>query len=217
MRGSIRTKDTMAALNVRNMENQSIGTFDLNEQITEAEYHPYVIRDVVVQYLAHLRQGTHSTKTRGDVSGSTAKPYRQKGTGRARAGSVKSPIWRHGGIVFGPKPRTHEISINKKVRVKALCSALAEKIRQEAVIVVEDLEVKSHKTKEFKAILEGLGCSQTLVVVGELSDNLKLAARNLPNVEIVNYRNLNVYRLMKYKKVLFTKEALTAVEERLLS
>lgn len=147
----------MARLQVLYTDNSVAGEMELNDSIAETPYHPYIIKDVVVQYRAGLRKGTHSTKGRGEVSGSTHKPWRQKGTGRARAGSVKSPIWRHGGVVFGPQPRDHSIRINRKVRKQALVSALAEKIRNEELLVLESIEMKNHKTKLFKKNARAVG------------------------------------------------------------
>ncbi|MBF0279589.1 MAG: 50S ribosomal protein L4 [SAR324 cluster bacterium] len=207
----------MAKLPVLNFDKASVSEIEISEDVTETPYHPSIIKDAVVHFLAGQRQGTHSTKTRSQVSGSTIKPWKQKGTGRARSGSTKSPIWRHGGIVFGPVPRDHSKSMNKKVRKQALCSALAEKIRNNQVVVIEHLDLQDHKTKKFQTILTKLECQHALIVVDELPRNLSLASRNLPEVQVINYRTLNVYKLLRYKKVIFVKEALSAVEERLLS
>lgn len=207
----------MAKLPVLNLEKSPVGEIEISDQITDTTYHPYLIKDAVVGYLAEIRQGTHSTKGRSEVTGSTKKPWKQKGTGRARAGSVKSPIWRHGGVAFGPKPRDYSKSMNKRDRKHALRSALAEKIRSEQVIVMEHLRLESHKTKAFQAVLSNLECPKVLIVIDELPENLNLAARNLPKVEVINYHTLNVYKVMRYEKVIFVKEALTAIEQRLLS
>lgn len=206
----------MAKLPVFNLENTAVSEIELSDQVAETPYKAHLIKESVVHYLASQRQGTHAVKNRSQVSGSTKKPWKQKGTGRARAGSTKSPIWRQGGVVFGPHPRDHSISINKKVRKQALRCALAEKIRNAQVVILDHLQLESHKTKAFQSTLSQLECPHVLIVVDELPRNLELAARNLPNVQIINYRSLNVYKLLRYKKVIFVKEALTAVEQRLL-
>lgn len=207
----------MAKVSIVNWEKAEVGELDINEQLIDTPYHPYVIKDAVVQYQAELRQGTHSTKTRSEVAGGGRKPWRQKGTGRARAGTASSPIWRHGGIVFGPQPRDHSISINKKVRKKALRSALAEKIRNQQVFVLDEVVIDEPKTKLLKQKLSNFEAKNVLIVVDEVSKNISLAARNLKEVEVINYRSLNVYKLLYFEKVVFAKNALTAVEQRLLS
>lgn len=207
----------MAKVSIVNWEKAEVGELDIDDKLMETPYHPYVIKDAVVHYQAGLRSGTHSTKTRGEVAGGSKKPWRQKGTGRARSGTIRSPIWRHGGIVFGPQPRDHSISINKKVRKKALCSALAEKMRNQLVCVLDTVDIEEPKTKMLKQRLENLECKNVLIVIDEVSKNVSLAARNLKNVEVVNYRSLNVYKLLLFDKVVFAKNALTAVEQRLLS
>ncbi len=207
----------MAKLTVINFDKTAAGEVEFSDTVMETPYQPHLIQETVVHYLAGKRQGTHATKARSDVSGSTRKPWKQKGTGRARAGSTKSPLWQQGGIVFGPHPRDHAKSINKKVRKKALQSALAEKFRNDQVLIVDHMSLETHKTKAFHAILSKLECLHVLIVVNELSENLERAARNIPKVEVVNYRSLNVYRLLQYEKVIFVKDALTAIEQRLLS
>ena len=207
----------MDTLEVKNLSNESTGTIALNSQIAETEYHPHIIHDVVVQYLAGLRQGTHSTKTRSEVAGSNSKPWRQKGTGRARAGTVKSPLWRHGGVVFGPKPRNYATSINKKVRKKALRSAFAQKIRQNELTVVETMQIELPKTKIIKSILDVLGVHKALIIVEEITENLKRSTRNLKHVEVIHHSSVNVYRLVRYDNVIVTKTAFAELEKRLLS
>lgn len=207
----------MAKLKVRSLDNVSAGELEISSALADTPFQPYIIKDAVVQYRSKVRAGTHSTKGRSEVSGSSRKPWRQKGTGRARSGTAKSPVWRHGGTTFGPKPRSHSISLNKKVRRKALQSAIAEKIRQEQLVVIDSLELKSHKTKEFRGILDTLECQSALIVTDEIQENLHLAARNLPNVHVLSYRSLNTYEMLRFPKVIFTKDALTALEKRLLS
>ncbi|MGK5090739.1 50S ribosomal protein L4 [Deltaproteobacteria bacterium TL4] len=207
----------MAKLQVLHLDNTSAGEMEFSDSIAETLYHPYIIKDAVVEFRAGIRQGTHATKDRGDVAGSNVKPWRQKGTGRARAGCTRSPLWRHGGTVFGPHPRDYSIKINKKVRKKALQSAFAEKMRNQQILILDDLQLESHKTKTFKQSLDQLGCSAALVVVDDMSKNLVLASRNIPGVQVITHRSLNVYQLLRYEKVIIAKEALAALEKRLLS
>jgi large subunit ribosomal protein L4 len=207
----------MAKFPIFHFDNTAAGEIEFSDQLLETPYKPHLIQEAVAHYLAGQRQGTHATKARSQVSGSTRKPWKQKGTGHARIGSTKSPIWRQGGVVFGPHPRSHAKSINKKARKQALCSALAEKIRNNQIMVLNHLQLEDHKTKLFQAILVNLECPQVLIVVDELPRNLQLAARNLPLVQVINYHTLNVYKLLRYAKVIFIKNALSAVEQRLLS
>jgi large subunit ribosomal protein L4 len=205
----------MAKLQTLSLENTQIGEIEIDDQIVETPYHPNSVKDTVLQFLAKQRQGTHSTKDRGEVSYSTRKLYRQKGTGNARAGSAKSPIRRHGGVVFGPKPREYNFKLNKKVRSLALRSLFAEKLRHNQILVVDNLELADHKTKNFKAVLDKLQVEKVLIVVDNPSENLARASRNLQNVHVLSYRSLNVYEMMRYPKVVFVKEALEALKERL--
>ncbi|MBF0353171.1 MAG: 50S ribosomal protein L4 [SAR324 cluster bacterium] len=207
----------MAKLQVLHLDSKAAGELELSDQFLGTEYHPYIVKDAVVQYRAGLRQGTHSTKTRKEVNGTTRKPWKQKGTGRARVGTTKSPLWRHGGIVFGPHPRDYSIQINKKVKRKALRSALAEKIRLQQIVIVESMDLETHKTKSFSEKLKQLGCASALIVVDNISPNLELASRNMPDVHVISQRSLGIYEVLRFEKVVFEKSALAAVEQRLLS
>ena len=207
----------MAKFPIIHFDKTAAGDIEFSDQLLETPYKPHLIQETVVHYLSGQRRGTHATKARSEVSGSTRKNWKQKGTGRARVGSTKSPIWRQGGVVFGPRPRSHAKSINKKVRKQALCSAFAEKVRNNQIVILDHLELEDHKTKMFQAILANLECPQVLIVVDELPRNLQLAARNLPKVQVINYHTLNAYKLLRYEKVIFVKNALSAVEQRMLS
>jgi large subunit ribosomal protein L4 len=169
----------------------------------------------VVYQRAKLRQGTHATKSRGQVSGSTRKLYRQKGTGSARAGDRKAVQRRGGGVVHGPVPRSHAIKLNKRVRKAALRGALAEKLRQGQIVVLDAIEPASHKTKDFAAWLAHIEAPEALIVTHEVGENLALAARNLPQVVVVHFGQVNVYNLLLYDKVLVTRQAMLALQERL--
>ncbi|MBU3914376.1 50S ribosomal protein L4, partial [bacterium] len=172
----------MTTLKVYNLENQETGTVDLHDNITEEALNPFVIKDVVVAYRTSLQQGTHKVKNRGEVAGSRKKLFRQKGTGNARVGSVQSPTRRHGGVAFGPVPRSHATSVNKKVKKKALASALGLKIKNNELLVVEDLKLESHKTKNLVKLLGNLKVEKTLIVFSEEEKNFSLASRNLHSV-----------------------------------
>ena len=169
---------------------------------------------VVVNYLANQRQGTQSTLTRSEVSGGGKKPWRQKGTGRARQGSTRSPQWTHGGIALGPKPRTYGFSINKKVRKLAMFSVLSDKVANDEFTVVDNIELKEIKTKEMVKVLEALGKEKkTLVVLPEKNDNIYKSARNIPGVKVSLVNTLNVYDILNCNKVVILKEAVEKLEE----
>ena len=205
----------MAQLEVVKIDKSKAGTFDVSDQITEAAFNPFLIKDAVVYQMAKARQGTHATKTRSMVTGSGKKLYRQKGTGSARTGDAKAPRRRGAGIAHGPHPRSHAIDLNKKVRKAALRSALAEKIRREEMIVVETFEVSDHKTKALSQVLGKLEAPNALIVTHDLNRNLELAARNLPQVDVIYHGQLNVYNLLRFPKTVITRDALQAIQERL--
>jgi len=175
------------------------------------------VHDTVTAYMANQRLGTASTKQISDVHGSGKKPWKQKGTGRARAGSFASPLWRGGGVVFGPKPRDYTINVPKKVKALAFRKALSERLLAGDVVVVDELNLTSHKTKDLAAIVTALGGKNkpTLVVTEQVDKNLKLAARNLPNVQVEPVGSVNVYELLRFEKIVTTKAALEKLGARL--
>ena len=175
------------------------------------------VHDTVTAYMANQRLGTASTKQISDVHGSGKKPWKQKGTGRARAGSFASPLWRGGGVVFGPKPRDYTINVPKKVKALAFRKALSERLLAGDVVVVDELNLTSHKTKDLAAIVTALGGKNkpTLVVTEQVDKNLKLAARNLPNVQVEPVGSVNVYELLRFEKIVTTKVALEKLGARL--
>ncbi|HXH14184.1 MAG TPA: 50S ribosomal protein L4 [Alphaproteobacteria bacterium] len=178
----------------------------------------HLFHEVVRMQLANRRQGTASTKTRGEVSGGGRKPWRQKGTGRARQGSTRSPLWRGGGIAFGPKPRDYTYRVPKKVRRAALCSALSLKVQEGLLKVVDRLEVPEPKTKLMVSLLRGLGLERrTLILLAEENTNIRLAARNLPDVKVLPIEGLNTYDLLYYDHLLCSKDAIVRLQERLAS
>ncbi len=205
----------MARLNVIKMDKSEAEPFEVAEQVAEATFNPFLIKDAVVYQQAKLRQGTHAVRTRAMVVGSNRKLFRQKGTGSARSGNAKAPHRRGGGRAHGPHPRSHAFRLNKKVRKAALRSALAEKIRQQGLVLLDGLELETHKTKPLYDMLGGLEARKALIVVDDLGRNLELAARNLPGVEVIHHTQLNVYNLLRYEKTLITRGAMQAVQERL--
>ncbi|MBI4082710.1 MAG: 50S ribosomal protein L4 [Candidatus Lambdaproteobacteria bacterium] len=207
----------MAQVKVLTLEGAQAGEMELDDRIAAAPYHPFLVKDAVVYQMAKARQGTHATKTRSMVSGSTKKQYRQKGTGHARMGDRKAPQRRGGGIVHGPLPRDHATELNKKVRKAALRTALAERLRSAQVLVLDGLELSTHKTRGLIEILAKLEAPSALIVVDDIGRNLALAARNLPEVEVIHFSQLNVYNLLRFEKALVTKGALAALQTRLAS
>jgi large subunit ribosomal protein L4 len=206
----------MTTLKVYNLEKKEAGSVELHDKIADATLNPFVIKDVVVAYQSSLQQGTHKAKGRSEVAGSRRKLFRQKGTGNARAGSLQSPVRRHGGVAFGPVPRSHELSVNKKVKKKALASAIAMKLKNNELLVVEDLKLPDHKTKNLAKILQNFKMEQALVVYSEEEQNFGLASRNLQSLKCVHSSGVNVYDVLNHKNIIVTKDALLDIEGRLL-
>ena len=174
------------------------------------------VHDAVVAYLANQRLGTAKTKQMGEVAGSGKKPWRQKGTGRARAGSFQSPLWRGGAVVFGPRPRDYSLKVPKKLKTLAFRKALSERLLAGDVMVVDDLKLDDHKTKPFAAALKKLASAKTILVVADpVDDNLKLASRNLPSVAVERADSVNVYQLLRFDKIVATKSALEKLQARM--
>ncbi|MBI5026293.1 MAG: 50S ribosomal protein L4 [Nitrospirae bacterium] len=204
----------MPEIALLNKENKPVGKIDLPQDIFSAEVRKDMLHEVVRNYLANQRQGTASTKTKGLVSGGGKKPWKQKGTGRARAGSNRSPIWRGGGIVFGPQPRAYSYKLPKKVRWIALNSALSAKFSDGEVTVVEDLSMPEPKTKRLISILNSLGLTGSiLIVIPEKDRALELAARNIPDVKIERVEELNPYGILTHSRLLLTKGAVEKMME----
>lgn len=203
-------------VDVRSLSNEVVGTVELDDQIFSAEVREHLLHEVVVMQLASRRSGSASTKRRSEVRGSGARPWRQKGTGRARVGTRTSPLWRGGGIIFGPKPRSTGYRVPKKVRRGALCSALSLKLREGQLLVVDKLGVAEPKTREVANLLGELGLSgKVLFLVEEMDELLGRAARNIPQVKLLPVAGLNVHDLLAYDNVVSTPQALRRVEERL--
>lgn len=203
-------------LTVKDPQGKDAGELDVKFQVIEDGRGSQAVHDVVVAYMAAQRSGTASTKTMGEVAGSGKKPWRQKGTGRARAGSFASPLWRGGGVVFGPKPRDYAKKVSKATKRLALRKALSERLKAGDVIVLDDLKLSSHKTREFTGVLSALGLKgTTLVVAPSLDQNLRLASRNIPDVEVATSDELNTYQVLRHAKLVFTRGAFEKVEQRL--
>ncbi|WP_055071687.1 50S ribosomal protein L4 [Clostridium massiliamazoniense] len=203
----------MPTLGLLNKEGQKVGDIQLNESVFAAEINEAVLHQVVVAQLANKRQGTQSAKTRSEVRGGGIKPWRQKGTGRARQGSIRAPQWIKGGIVFAPKPRDYRMSIPKSMRAVAMKSALSSKVADNNMLVLESLEFEAPKTKEAIKMLNALEAKKALVVTAESNENVYKSVRNVPGVEVCPLNNINVYDLLKFEKLIITKEAIEKIEE----
>jgi large subunit ribosomal protein L4 len=204
----------MPEVQVRNQSGDIVGTIPLNDDAFGGEGKEHLIHDVVVMQLANRRRGTASTKTRAAISYSTAKPWRQKGTGRARAGSRRSPIWRGGGITFGPAPRDYSYKLPRKVRKQALRAAVAEKVKNNEVIVIDSLEMSEPKTKLFNELMRNLGIDgSTLVLLDGENRNLRLSVRNIPGVKTLQIKGLNVYDLVYHQQIIVSRDIIPGLEE----
>jgi large subunit ribosomal protein L4 len=197
-----------------NIQGEQVGEVELSDKVFGTEVRPDVMHRVVANYLANQRLGTASTLTRAEVAGGGRKPWRQKGTGRARHGSIRSPLWRKGGIVFGPKPRSFKYTLPKKFRKLALRSALSAKVEDNELILLESLMVEAPKTKEIVNILNNLKANaKALIVLAAKDENVEKSARNIPGVKTVNVNTLNVFDILNHDNLIMTKEAAQRVEE----
>lgn len=197
-----------------NINGQQVGEVDLDEHVFGGEVNEAVLHEAVVMQLAGRRQGTAATRGWAEVSGGGRKPWRQKGTGRARAGSIRSPLWRGGAVIFGPRPRDYGYKLPKKVRRLALRSALASKVRDGNIIVLDELKLEKPRTREMAGILKTLaGKDKALVVTTAREPNVELSARNIPGVSYLTSDGLNVYDLLAHDKLVITKDAVARVEE----
>ena len=204
----------MSELPLYNNEGKSAGTVKVSDKVFGVKPKQSVIHQVVTWYLANGRAGTASAKTRAEVSGGGKKPWKQKGTGRARAGSSRSPLWRGGGVVFGPKPRDHGFSLSKKLRKVALCMALTDKVMEKKIRVIEGLKMAAPKTKEMVRLLGSLGLPLDVLLVSD-EQNVMKSGRNIEKVEVLKVRDVHVYATVKHAEVLISKEALVDIEKRL--
>jgi large subunit ribosomal protein L4 len=205
----------MALVDIYNVNKEKVGEVDLKEDIFGVEVKPYLLHEVVVWQRACRRKGTASTKTRGEVAGGGHKPWRQKGTGRARVGSNRSPVWRGGGTVFGPKPRSYAYSLPKKVRRAALKMALSSKLADGQLVVLEDYPFTVPKTKEFIQVMKKFDLGKVLFITSEGHEALELSARNVPYVQVLPTAGLNVYDILRYDHLVLLSPAVAAIEARL--
>jgi large subunit ribosomal protein L4 len=204
----------MPKINILNQTGSKVAELTLSDYVFGIEPHQQALYDVVYAQRAAMRQGTHDVKNRGEVSGGGRRPWRQKGTGRARHGSIRSGLWRGGGIIFGPTPRSYAVKVNQKVRQLALRSALSYHTSQEQLKVVESLNINEPKTKAFKQLLDSLGVEgKTLVVAKQFTENEVLAARNIPYVAFAEASHVSVYDILNCKNLIITQEAVKTLEE----
>ena len=203
----------MANVSVYNMEGKEVGKMDLNDAVFGAPINEHLVHMSVVQHLANKRQGTQKAKTRSEVSGGGRKPWRQKGTGHARQGSIRAPQWKGGGVVFAPVPRDYSFKLNKKEKRAALKSVLTSRVQDGKLIVVDDLKFDEIKTKKFKAVMDNLKVSKALVVLADNDEKVVLSARNIPAVKTAQVNTINVYDILKGDTLVLTKDAVAKIEE----
>jgi large subunit ribosomal protein L4 len=205
----------MAEISVVNQKAEQVSQKDLPEDIFNVEVKPSVLHEVVRMQLASRRSGTSAVKRRSDVRGSRRKLFRQKGTGRARRGDIKSPLLRGGGVVFGPSPRSYAFKVPKKLRRLALKMALSAKFQEESLMVLDNLELGEIKTREFVQVMDALKVSNALFVVDHADDKIKLSSRNVPGVKVLPLQGLNVYDILKYQHLVLVEPTIEGIEGRL--
>jgi large subunit ribosomal protein L4 len=206
----------MATVEVKNLEGETVKQLDLADEVFAGKPNQSLLWEAVKQYLASRRRGTHKTRSRGEVSGGGKKPWRQKGTGRARVGSIRSSLWRHGSIAHGPVPRDYSYELPQKMILGALRSALAAKFQENKLVVIDQIKLAEPKTKMFAGALEKLGLEKTVLVVSEAPNrNLELSSRNVVGCELVRHHNLHAYHILSHDRLLITEGALTRLQESL--
>ena len=203
----------MANVSVYNIEGKEVGTMELNDAVFGVEIKENLVHQAVVQQLANNRQGTQKAKTRSEVSGGGKKPWRQKGTGHARQGSTRAPQWTGGGVVFAPVPREYTFKMNKKEKRAALKSVLTSKVVESNLIVLDELKFDSVKTKNMVNVMKNLQADKALVVLNDNDTNVVMSAKNMPEVKTASVSTINVYDVLKYNKLILTKEAVATIEE----
>jgi large subunit ribosomal protein L4 len=203
----------MPKVSLYNINGEQVGDLELSENVFGIEVNKEAMHQVVKMQLANKRQGTQSALTRGEVSGGGIKPWRQKGTGRARQGSIRAPQWIHGGVVFAPKPRDYSYTLPKKIKRLAMKSALSSKVAENELIVLDSLKIEEPKTKVIANMLKNFGAKKALIVVLEKDDSVYRSARNIEGTAVLPVNNLNVYDILKYEKFIITRDAVSKVEE----
>lgn len=203
----------MAKVSVYDMAGKVVGDIELSDKVFGVEINEHLVHMAVVQQLANNRQGTQSAKTRNEVRGGGKKPWKQKGTGHARQGSIRAAQWKGGGVIFAPKPRDYSFKLNKKEKQAAMKSALTSKVNEEKFIVVDNIALDEIKTKEMVKFLDAVKASKALVVLGGLDKNVIASAKNIPDVKTTQVNTINVYDILKYDTVVIAKDAVSKVEE----
>ena len=203
----------MANVSVYNIEGKEVGSVELNDAIFSVEINEHLVHMAVVNQLANNRQGTQSAKTRSEVSGGGRKPWRQKGTGHARQGSIRAPQWKGGGVVFAPKPRDYSFKMNKKEKRLALFSSLTSKVNDKKLIVLDNFNLDEVKTKKFVKVMDNLKVTKALVVLEGDNKNVVLSGRNIPTVKVLPINGINTYDIMKYETLFCTKSAIEKLQE----
>ncbi len=203
----------MANISVLNMEGKEVGSIELNDAVFGVEVKEHLMHKAVVLQLANNRQGTQSAKTRAAVRGGGRKPWRQKGTGHARQGSIRAPQWKGGGVVFAPQPRDYSFKMNKKEKKAAICSALTSRVNENKLIVLDEFKFDEIKTKTMKKVLTDIKAEKALIVLGDKQDNVILSARNLEKVDTTLANSVNVYDILKHDTLVMTKDAVSKIEE----
>ncbi len=204
----------MATLDVCDVNREKVSQVEVNDRVFSSVVKDHLFYDVIKMQMANARRGTASSKTRSEVRGGGRKPWKQKGTGRARAGTIRSPLWKGGGCAFGPKPRDYSIKVTKKVKKLALCSALTMKLQQEKLVILEKIELTEIKTRTLESILKGLGVKKVLII-DENNMNLELSARNIPYVKVMSPEGLNLYDILYYDELYITQPCLEKIQRRL--
>ena len=205
----------MSTVDVVNTSNEKVGEIELSAEVFDLTVKEHMLHDVVRMQRATRRAGNACTKTRVEVRGGGAKPWRQKGTGRARAGARNSPIWRGGGVTFGPKPRDYSFKLNRKVRKQALAMAMSARLQEGNLVVVDDFTMEAIKTKDFVAIMKGFDFENCLIIAESNNDNLKKSARNVNGFKVLTVDGLNVYDVLLHKKLMLVKPVVESLEKRL--
>jgi large subunit ribosomal protein L4 len=205
----------MSTVNIVNKNNESVGEIELNDAVFNREVKEHILHEVVRMQRAARRAGTACTKTRVEVSGGGKKPWRQKGTGRARAGTRTSPVWRGGGVAFGPKPRDYNFKVNRKVRQQAVAMALSARLKEGNLIVLDDFSMETIKTKDFVGVMGNLGVENGLIITEAGNDNLVKSSRNVNGYKVMPPEGLNVYDVLLHHKLILVKPAIASLEERL--
>jgi len=203
----------MAKVSVYNIEGNQVGEIELNDAVFGVNVNEHLVHRAVVNQLAAKRQGTQSAKTRSEVRGGGKKPWRQKGTGHARQGSIRAPQWTGGGVVFAPKPRDYSFKMNKKEKRAALKSALTSRVNENKIVVLDSFELNEIKTKQFKAVMDNLKVSKALVVLNDKNENVTMSARNIPGVKTAYTNTINVYDILKYDTLVLTQDSAATIQE----